>query len=63
MASGETCARSNSETRTLFVRRKHEVDQLSDVDYVPTLTHILLKVSLNCTFFEDNEAVTQNYDN
>ena len=35
----ETCAGQNPKTKTPSDKRKQKVDQLSDVDYVPTHTH------------------------
>ena len=35
----ETCARQNPKTKTPTAKRKQKVDQLSDVDHVPTTTH------------------------
>ena len=45
-------AGQNPKTKTPTDKRKQKVDQVSDVDYVPTNTHILLKVSLSCTFLK-----------
>ena len=38
-SSRETCARQNPKTKTPTDKRRQKVDQLSDVDYVPTNTH------------------------
>ena len=43
-------------TKTQKVKRRKKVDQLSDVDYVPTNT-ILLTMNLSCTSLKINEAV------
>ena len=52
----ESCARPNPKTKTPTNKRKHKVDQLSDVDHVPTNTHSSHGESQLYTF-EDNEAV------
>ena len=49
----ETGATLHSKTKIQNVKRKHKVEQWSDVDYVPRNTH-----SSQCVYiFEDNEAV------
>ena len=50
----KTCARPNPKTPT--DKRRQKVDQLSDVDYVPTNTHSSRDES-QLYIFEDNEAV------
>ena len=52
----ETGAVSDSKTKTQQVTRKQKVDQLSEVDHVPTNTHSSQGESQLC-IFEDNEAV------
>ena len=47
---------TDSKTKTQHVTRKQKVDQLSDVDYVPTSTHSSHNES-QLYIFEDNEAV------
>ena len=47
----------DSQTKTQHVRRRQKVVQLSEVGYVPPPTHILHKVNLCCTIFEDSESV------
>ena len=50
-----TCARPNSKTKTQLTKEdKKLIICLMWITY--PLTHILLKVSLSCTFLEDNEA-------
>ena len=51
-------ARPNSKTKTQNDKRRHMVEQLSAVDYVPTDTHSS-QGKFSCTFFEDNEAVVK----
>ena len=46
----------HSKTKTRKVERRQKVEQLSDVDYVPTNTHSSHNESQLC-IFEDNEAV------
>ena len=54
----ETCARQNTKTKTPTDKRKQKVDQLSDVDYVPTDTHSSQGESQLYTF-EDKEAAIE----
>ena len=46
----------HSKTKTRKIERRQKVDQLSDVDYVPTNTHSSHNES-QLYIFEDNEAV------
>ena len=46
----------HSRSKTQRVKRRQKVDQLSEVDYVPTKTHSSHNESL-LSIFEDNEAV------
>ena len=50
-----TCARPNSKTKTQLTKEDKKVDQLSDVDYVPTNTHSSQGES-QLYILEDNEA-------
>ena len=52
----ETDATLYSKAKTLNVKRRQTVEQLSDVDYVPTNTHFSQGES-QLYIFEDNEAV------
>ena len=52
----ETGAVFDSKTKTQHVKRKQKVEQLSEVDYVPTNTHASHNES-QLHIFEDNEAV------
>ena len=52
----ETGADLDSKAKTQKVKRRQKVDQLSDVDYVPTNTHSCHNES-QLHIFEDNEAV------
>ena len=52
----ETGAVLDSKANTQKVKRRQKVDQLSDVDYVPTNTHSCHNES-QLHIFEDNEAV------
>ena len=52
----ETDATLHSKTKARKVARRQKVDQLSDVDYVPTNTHSSHSESL-LYIFEDSEAV------
>ena len=52
----ETGAVLDSKTKTQHVKRRQKVDQLSEVDYVPTNTHSSQGES-QLYIFEHNEAV------
>ena len=52
----ETGATLNSKTKAQKVKRRLKVDQLSDVDYVPTNTHSSHNES-QLYIFDDNEAL------
>ena len=52
----ETGALFDSKTKTQHVKRRQKVEQLSDVDHVPTNTHSSHNES-QLYIFEDNEAV------
>ena len=57
LARGDLCGTGHhstkrNKTKTPTETRKREVEQLSNVDYVPTNTHILLKARLSCTFLK-----------
>ena len=52
----ETGAVFDSKTKTQHVKRRQKVEQLSEVDYVPTKTHSSQRES-QLHIFEDNEAV------
>ena len=54
----EIGARPNSKAKTQNDKRRHMVEQLSAVDYVPTNTHSS-QGKFSCTYFEDNEAVVK----
>ena len=51
-----TRARPNSKAKTQLVARRQKVEQLSEVDYVPTCTHSSQRES-QLYIFEDNESV------
>ena len=52
----ETGATIHCKTKAQKIKRRQKVDQLSDVDYVPTNTHASQNES-QMYIFEDNEAV------
>ena len=52
----ETGANSFSKSKAQKIKRRQKIDQLSDVDYVPTNTHSSHNES-QMYIFEDNEAV------
>ena len=54
----EIGARPNSKAKTQNDKRRHMVEQLSAVYFLPTNTHSS-QGKFSCTFFEDNEAVVK----
>ena len=48
----ETGAISQSKAKIQNDKRRQKVDPLSEVDYVPTNTHVLHKVILSCTLMK-----------
>ena len=56
LAFRKTGATFHSKTKTQEVKRRQKVEQLSDVDFVPTNTHSSQGES-QLYIFEDNEAV------